>query len=325
LRSPRRGRVARRSPSIAIVGRRLLGRFLLGDTRRALSCAATPLSWQRISPGASGFREREQAAALRAGACRLAAGCKQSTRVGLVATSRSVSDSDEIVLRGVQEQRESAARLPRLPKGRIDPPIGGPLPLRPDRLLEGCKHGFARVAAPVVKRSSREFGGNGCRVRTRSSSAAAGATVQPLDLAAKAGAGAVERRVLTSDLLDRDVALKQRVGLPDPPALPFGCESARVPESSPGHVVGRLREPVEAGGRSQLREFLAAQGLARSEQRSSARCLERGRAGVLPRRQPPPSGPVARARRMRTGERPALFRSRHRYCADSAVCPPCRE
>jgi hypothetical protein len=32
LRSPRRGRVARRSPSIAIVGRRLLGRFLLGDT-----------------------------------------------------------------------------------------------------------------------------------------------------------------------------------------------------------------------------------------------------------------------------------------------------
>jgi len=30
LRSPRRGRVARRSPSIAIVGRRLLGRFLLG-------------------------------------------------------------------------------------------------------------------------------------------------------------------------------------------------------------------------------------------------------------------------------------------------------
>ena len=98
-----------------------------------------------------------------------------------------------------------------------------PLPLRPDRLLEGCKHGFAPVAAPVVKRSSREFGGNGCRVRTRSSSAAAGATVQPLDLAAKAGAGAVERRVLTSDLLDRDVALKQRVGLPDPPALPFGC------------------------------------------------------------------------------------------------------
>src|ERR1019366_10548251 len=223
LRSPRRGRVARRSPSIAIVGRRLLGRFLLGDTRRALSCAATPLSWQRISPGASGFREREQAAALRAGACRLAAGCKQSTRIGLVATSRSVSDSDEIVLRGVQEQRESAARLPRLPKGRIDPPIGGPLPLRPDRLLQGCKHGFARVAAPLVKRSSREFGGNGCRVRTRSSSAAAGATVQPLDLAAKAGAGAVERRVLTSDLLDRDVALKQRVGLPDPPALPFGC------------------------------------------------------------------------------------------------------
>jgi hypothetical protein len=31
LRSPRRGRVARRSPSIAIVGRRLLGRFLLGE------------------------------------------------------------------------------------------------------------------------------------------------------------------------------------------------------------------------------------------------------------------------------------------------------
>src|ERR1035437_4920173 len=41
LRSPRRGRVARRSPSIAIVGRRLLGRFLLGD---CASQMATPAS-----------------------------------------------------------------------------------------------------------------------------------------------------------------------------------------------------------------------------------------------------------------------------------------
>jgi hypothetical protein len=38
LRSPRRGRVARRSPSIAIVGRRLLGRFLLGDCERLGNC-----------------------------------------------------------------------------------------------------------------------------------------------------------------------------------------------------------------------------------------------------------------------------------------------
>ena len=36
LRSPRRGRVARRSPSIAIVGRRLLGRFLLGEGTRLI-------------------------------------------------------------------------------------------------------------------------------------------------------------------------------------------------------------------------------------------------------------------------------------------------
>jgi hypothetical protein len=50
-----------------------------------------------------------------------------------VATSRSVSDSDEIVLRGVQEQRESAARLQRLPKGKIDPPIG--LRFRFDRIV----------------------------------------------------------------------------------------------------------------------------------------------------------------------------------------------
>jgi hypothetical protein len=36
LRSPRRGRVARRSPSIAIVRRRLLGRFLLGGSMRPI-------------------------------------------------------------------------------------------------------------------------------------------------------------------------------------------------------------------------------------------------------------------------------------------------
>jgi ABC-type enterobactin transport system permease subunit len=41
LRSPRRGRVARRSPSIAIVRRRLLGRFLLGEGDRAAVGAAT--------------------------------------------------------------------------------------------------------------------------------------------------------------------------------------------------------------------------------------------------------------------------------------------
>src|ERR1017187_6910830 len=51
LRSPRRGRVARRAPSIAIVGRRLLGRLLLGDTRRALSCAATPPFVATHKPG----------------------------------------------------------------------------------------------------------------------------------------------------------------------------------------------------------------------------------------------------------------------------------
>jgi hypothetical protein len=61
LRSPRRGRVARRSPSIAIVGRRLLGRFLLGDSaserlelppgfRRALSQKALVRTCRRAMP-----------------------------------------------------------------------------------------------------------------------------------------------------------------------------------------------------------------------------------------------------------------------------------
>src|ERR1019366_8018499 len=55
LRSPRRGRVARRSPSIAIVRRRLLGRFLLGETeRRPIAGAARRVSSEATSAGRSG-------------------------------------------------------------------------------------------------------------------------------------------------------------------------------------------------------------------------------------------------------------------------------
>jgi hypothetical protein len=49
LRSRRRGRVARRSPSIAIVGRRLLGRFLLGESAHPVSAvAAIPSSPKQV-------------------------------------------------------------------------------------------------------------------------------------------------------------------------------------------------------------------------------------------------------------------------------------
>jgi hypothetical protein len=55
LRSPRRGRVARHSPSIAIVGRRLQGRFLLGASRspatRVLALAFTRTEPPRLVSG----------------------------------------------------------------------------------------------------------------------------------------------------------------------------------------------------------------------------------------------------------------------------------
>jgi hypothetical protein len=71
LRSPRRGRVARRSPSIAIVGRRLLGRFLLGgSTRRAgprRTLASVVMHKRGHPPGApaasAGFTRLRKAAA----------------------------------------------------------------------------------------------------------------------------------------------------------------------------------------------------------------------------------------------------------------------